>query len=325
MNAILPDFWPGKIAPDFLVSGPDETPATFYERFCGQTTVVAFAPDSRQLPDLGSIANTAGILGVVPATSEGLQNGQYPLVRDAGRITQAFLGMPAVGEPVVVVLRPTLTIEALLPALEIRQIHKVIGALPAEPHRTCSAAAPVLMVPNVLPEELCQRLIAVHDADNFESGMLRQNGAEAVLIPDAAIKKRRDHRLDDPELARAVTDALGARLLPAIARAFHYPVTRLESYKVVAYDAATGGYFRPHRDNSTPDARHRRFALSLNLNADYAGGELVFPEFGPYSYRPPAGGAIVFSGTLLHAAREVTAGKRYVLLSFLWGEEAAAQ
>jgi len=69
-------------------------------------------------------------------------------------------------------------------------------------------------------------------------------------------------------------------LLPAIARAFHYPVTRLESYKVVAYDTANGGYFRLHRDNVTPDARHRRFALSLNLNADYAGGRSPGPACG---------------------------------------------
>jgi predicted 2-oxoglutarate/Fe(II)-dependent dioxygenase YbiX len=318
VTATLPDFWPGQIAPDFLVSGPDETPVTFYERFCGHTTVVAFARDPRQLSDLRGLSPAPGILGVVPATSARERSDLCPIVRDTGGITLAFLGESVVEEPVVVVLRPTLAIEALLPAAEIRQIQRVIETLPTEPHQTCAAAAPVLMVPNVLPIELCQQLIAVHDADNFESGMLRQDGAEAVLVPDAAIKKRRDHRLTDPALTRAVTDALGTRLLPAIARAFHYPVTRMESYKVVAYDAATGGYFRPHRDNSTPDARHRRFALSLNLNAGYAGGELVFPEFGACKYRPPAGGAVVFSGTHLHAARDVTAGRRYVLLTFLW-------
>jgi len=96
----------------------------------------------------------------------------------------------------------------------------------------------------------------------------------------------------------------------------------LEPFKVVCYDSATGGYFRRHRDNVTPDARHRRFALSINLNDDYQGGSLVFPEFGPEGYSPPRGGALVFSGELLHEATAVTAGKRYVLLSFLWGDEA---
>jgi predicted 2-oxoglutarate/Fe(II)-dependent dioxygenase YbiX len=324
VSPTLPDVWPGQVAPDFLVSGPEETPVTFYERFCGRNAMIVFAPDPRRMPDLSSLAAKAGIVGVVPATSAEVRNDTHPVVRDSGRIIQAFLGQPVVEELVVVILRSTLTIEAILRAPEIGQIQHMLETLPHGPARVCEATAPVLMIPDVLPIELCRRLIAAHDAENFESGMLRQTLAGANLVPDPDIKKRRDHRLTDPELSGAVTGALGARLLPAIARAFHYPVTRMESYKVVAYHAATGGYFRLHRDNSTPDARHRRFALSLNLNADYAGGELVFPEFGHCLYRPPAGGAIVFSGTLLHAAREVTVGKRYVLLSFLWGEEAAA-
>ncbi|WP_018880251.1 2OG-Fe(II) oxygenase [Thioalkalivibrio sp. ALE9] len=322
MSTVLPDFWPGQVPPDFLIPGPGESPATFYERFCGRKTVVAFAPDIRSLPELNGLLPAVGILGVVPATSVEVQDPPYPVVRDSGRIAAAFLGEPNASEPMVAVLRTTLTIEKLLRRSEFGQIRYVLDALPDEPSRVCNATAPVLLVPNVLPPALCSRLIAAHDADHFESGMLRHNGAGVVLEPDAVTKKRRDHRLTDPELSDAVTEALGARLLPAIARAFHYPVTRMEGYKVVAYDAVTGGYFRPHRDNSTPDARHRRFALSVNLNAEYSGGDLEFPEFGPCLYRAPAGGAVVFSGTLLHAARDVTVGRRYVLLSFLWGEEA---
>lgn len=49
----------------------------------------------------------------------------------------------------------------------------------------------------------------------------------------------------------------------------------------------------------------------------------MFPEFGPTRYRPLGGGTMVFSGTLLHGVRDVTAGRRYVLLSFLWGDEPA--
>jgi predicted 2-oxoglutarate/Fe(II)-dependent dioxygenase YbiX len=47
---------------------------------------------------------------------------------------------------------------------------------------------------------------------------------------------------------------------------------------------------------------------------------LRFPEYGAYLYRPGAGGAVVFSGSHLHEALPVTRGKRYVLLSFLFGE-----
>ena len=54
---------------------------------------------------------------------------------------------------------------------------------------------------------------------------------------------------------------------------------------------------------------HRRFAVTLNLNDGFEGGELWFQEFGPRRYRPPPGGAAVFSCSLLHEARPVTAGR----------------
>ncbi len=67
-----------------------------------------------------------------------------------------------------------------------------------------------------------------------------------------------------------------------------------------------------------------RFAVSLNLNADYDGGELMFPEYGAARFRPPTGGACVFSCSLLHEAAPVTRGERFVYVPFLYDEEAAA-
>ena len=103
-------------------------------------------------------------------------------------------------------------------------------------------------------------------------------------------------------------------------KAFAFRATRFEGFKIACYDAAEGGHFRAHRDNLSPSTEHRRFALTLNLNDGYEGGHLRFPEYGAYLYRPGAGGAVVFSGSHLHEALPVTRGKRYVLLSFLFGE-----
>lgn len=64
--------------------------------------------------------------------------------------------------------------------------------------------------------------------------------------------------------------------------------------------------FRLHRDNVTPDARHRRFALTVKLDDDDDGGCLRFPEYDGDLHRPAPGGAIVFSGTLLHEVTKVT-------------------
>ena len=45
------------------------------------------------------------------------------------------------------------------------------------------------------------------------------------------------------------------------------------------------------------------------------------PEFGPHLYRPAPGGAVVFSCSHLHEVTRVTGGRRFALLSFLFGEE----
>jgi predicted 2-oxoglutarate/Fe(II)-dependent dioxygenase YbiX len=56
--------------------------------------------------------------------------------------------------------------------------------------------------------------------------------------------------------------------------------------------------------------------VSLFLNDDYRGGKLRFPEFGPRTYSAPAGGAVVFSYSLLHEATTVLERKRYVFIPF---------
>jgi len=51
--------------------------------------------------------------------------------------------------------------------------------------------------------------------------------------------------------------------------------------RIGCYDSADGGYFRAHRDNTTPYTAHRQFAMSVNLNTgEYEGGDVHFPEYG---------------------------------------------
>jgi hypothetical protein len=63
--------------------------------------------------------------------------------------------------------------------------------------------------------------------------------------------------------------------------------------------------------------------MSLFLNDDYEGGYVRFPDYGPNCYRMPVGGAVVFSCSLQHEATDVTAGRRFVLLTFFYGEREA--
>jgi predicted 2-oxoglutarate/Fe(II)-dependent dioxygenase YbiX len=97
----------------------------------------------------------------------------------------------------------------------------------------------------------------------------------------------------------------------------------MERYIVSCYSAEDGGHFRPHRDNTTKGTAHRRFAVSINLNDDFEGGEVSFPEYGPRSFKAPVGGAVVFSCSLLHAVSRVTRGQRYAFLPFVYDDAAA--
>jgi predicted 2-oxoglutarate/Fe(II)-dependent dioxygenase YbiX len=126
-----------------------------------------------------------------------------------------------------------------------------------------------------------------------------------------------------PELRERIRVRLVARLLPAIERYFQFRATRMDRYIVSCYDSGEGGYFYRHRDNLNAGAEHRRFAVSINLNRDYDGCDLVFPEFGRRTYRAPVGGAIVFSCGALHEVTPITRGRRLAFLPFLYNESDA--
>ena len=100
---------------------------------------------------------------------------------------------------------------------------------------------------------------------------------------------------------------------------FQFQAVALERFCIAAYEANRGDFFKPHRDNTTEQTAKRRFAVTLNINDDYEGGGIKFPEFGEDVYSTAAGGAIVFSCSLMHEALPVTRGTRYAGLSFIFG------
>ena len=181
---------------------------------------------------------------------------------------------------------------------------------------------PILAIPQALPREFCAYLIEQFESrGNEPSGTLRMSEGKMVHASDTTVKQRRDHHVEDKDLLDQIGDYMERRVIPEIHRAFHCPIKFVEEFKIVRYDAEPGGYFRPHRDNTTPGTAHRRFAMTLNLNSeDYEGGELCFPEYDNATYKPATGEAVIFSCDLLHEATDVSAGRRYVLLSFMYDE-----
>jgi predicted 2-oxoglutarate/Fe(II)-dependent dioxygenase YbiX len=192
-------------------------------------------------------------------------------------------------------------------------------------HAGVPLTAPVLIAPRIFEPAFCKRLLDYYDAQGgTPSGFMREVEGKTVMATDPSHKRRSDATIEDEALAAACRARISRRLSPLITQAFQFTPTRIERYIVACYDADSGGWFRPHRDNTTKGTAHRKFAVSINLNAeDFDGGDLRFPEFGSRTYRPPTGGAVVFSCSLLHEATPVTRGRRFAFLPFLYDEEGA--
>jgi hypothetical protein len=239
------------------------------------------------------------------------------------RITRCY---GALEMPRTVILDPMLRAIANIPwdypEGHAGTVRNVLQSLPpVDDAAGVAMTAPVLLVPRVLDFPLCDFLIQLYDKVGGEdSGFLRDVGGKTLTAVDHRLKCRGDLIVALPEVREAIRDQIVRRLLPAVESYLQFRATRMDRYIVACYDSAVGGHFFRHRDNLNAGAQHRRFAVSLNLNKDFDGCDLVFPEFGRKAYRPPVGGALVFSCGALHQVTPITRGRRYAFLAFLYGE-----
>ena len=188
-----------------------------------------------------------------------------------------------------------------------------------------SPFAPVLILPRILEPELCAELIGYYQHGRpIPSGFAHDIDGRTYEAIDTRLKRRHDVTIEREGLVDAVRTRLETRLFPMLKRAMGWQAKYIERYLICRYAESDRGFFFPHRDDVTAGTAHRKFAVSLNLNAeDHEGGDLRFPEFGRRTYRPPTGGAAVFCGSLLHEATPVTKGERFAVVPFLYDEEGA--
>lgn len=239
-------------------------------------------------------------------------------------------GAQARYRPCTFILDPTLRVLEIVPfttpETHVQQVVDYLAGLPAlGTEQPAGAQAPMLVVPRVFEPELCRTLIDYYGThEPTDSGFMREVDGKTVEVLDHNFKRRQDCSIDDPGLRDTCRLRVVQRLVPEIAKVYQFRATRIERYIVACYDSTSGGYFRPHRDNTTKGTAHRRFAVTINLNAeDYDGGDLCFPEYGRQLFRAPTGGAVVFSCSVLHEARPITSGTRYCFLPFLYDDAAA--
>ncbi|WP_298422770.1 2OG-Fe(II) oxygenase [Rhodoblastus sp.] len=332
----------GDPAPWFAATaGIDPTPVAFDE--LAGCSILLFFFGSAGRPDIAAAVSSIDPQGAIfdgeRSLFVGVSNDPNDFVsgRLRGRAGQIYLldangaaaaryGIAATPvsplRPIAFLLSPALQIRNIIPFERaddfIRQSNLLLGEVLAE--APGEQNAPVLIVPRVFDRDLCRRLIELYDASGGREIGLIENKGQIVERIDTAHRKRLDYYVSDDGALQRCRESLERRLLPLVYRAFQFPTTRIERYLVGCYDAATGGYFRAHRDNTAPAVAHRRFALTLLLNDEYEGGRLRFPEFGAREFTAARGDAIVFSCALLHEVTPITAGRRYSFISFFYDE-----
>lgn len=323
---------PGQTAPWFVAPTPSN-PEFVFDSAAGRFVLMLFAPTEPQAlaAAVRALASRQGLFDDVRASAFVVLRDSSAVsgVRDVRGLRWMADRTGAISdrygpEPHWLLLDPSLRVIAAEPIENAEAMFARVSALPApSDHAGVPLHAPVLVAPRIFEPELCRALIARHEASGGAfTGVMRDDGDRTVAVMDE-LKKRRDIWLDDPELQAAIRLRLERRLFPLIKMAFEFRVTRIERYLVSCYDAADHAVFHPHRDNTTQGTAHRRFACSLNLNDDFDGGDLRFAEYGSATYRPPPGGAVVFSCTMMHEALPVTRGRRYAFLPFFYDEAAA--
>jgi peroxiredoxin/predicted 2-oxoglutarate/Fe(II)-dependent dioxygenase YbiX len=242
---------------------------------------------------------------------------------------EAEPGAPIPVRRLWMVLDPTLRVMAVFPfapdGADGPAVMAYLRALPP-PDRFAGFAVPppILVLPNVFEPALCRALIERYEADGgTESGFMREVNGRTVGVTDHSHKRRKDYEITEPEMIRTLQGRIQRRINPELQKVYAFTATRMERYIVGCYAAEDRAHFRAHRDNTTRGTAHRRFAVSINLNGEFEGGEVSFPEYGRQGYKAPPGGAVVFPCALLHAVSRVTQGTRYAFLPFLYDDAAA--
>lgn len=308
---------PGERLPDFLRVDQFGRPYHLYGEHLGEPVRLWRAPAEPpgSAPPLGSVALRRGTPEENRAWAEQI-GFEGRVLADDGALLDHLFGTTGAD---------LLSSDENLRILDIRRsaddfpvdVHDAASRLrPSEPP-IVRRQAPVLIVPRVLLEDECRALIALFDgAETEASGMPHVEDGERKLLVDLARKARHDLRLEDRPENEWLASVVARRLLPELERSFGFSAGGYESFKLVCYGRNGNGYFRTHRDNLDPSARHRRFAMTIVLNEGFEGGELGFPEFDDAGYAPERGSAIVFSCHIAHEVRPVRSGLRYAVISF---------
>jgi hypothetical protein len=311
--------WWGDRVPDFVLPDPQGQLRFFYQTVTGAPTVLVLAVNTARQDQWDEIK---GFAAAAPALREAgaelmivSNDGVESLAMVAKIIPEHALWLADIRGVVNLGLRTA----ALFPftgvacflldgnqrAIAIRgpepgQADWALAMLksrPSEPPQRLATVAPVLLLPGVLDGEDCLQLLNQISATDSASGSAP---------------------IGEQELAERISKLLLRRIGPEVEKAFSFDDFVFESIMLRWDGAASPSTADRRREIDDPAVQGRPFSLILDLaDGAYESGDIMFPEYGPHSYRPGTGGALVFAGTLLRELRAVSAGRRSLLVATL--------
>jgi hypothetical protein len=336
---------PGDRVPDFALPGLDGKLRKFVWSFTGDPVALVAVDDlanvdAGQFPALLAACKSAAVAPVVVAGNAvasasaawsrlGCQPEAPLLLCDSDRkflaalLAQAGIGLGPAGalRMRVIVLDPNQRIAATFDSRALPAATEAMDGLArsvrsdgGRDQLLTTPMAPVLVLPRVFEPDFCTQLVRLWGkGDHKDSGVSSRYGD----INMDHLKRTEDYTIVEPMMLKAISDRLAYRIGPELTKVFAFDRQfTFDSHIVLSYSADAQHFFGAHRDNGAPTTADRAFAVSLNLNDDFEGGELVFPEYAAVRVSPPAGGAAVFSCSLLHQVLPVTRGRRFVLTTF---------
>lgn len=336
---------PGDRIPDFALPGLDGKLRKFIWSFTGDPVALLAVDDLANLDagQFGSLIDACKSASVVPNVVAGntVSAALAPWVKLGGSVDSplllcdpdkkflfALLAQGGVGlgpggslRMRVIVFDPNQRVAATFDGRALPAASEAIGAL-AQAVRTDGGAdlvlrtpmAPVLVLPRVFEADFCTQLVRLWAKGDHKDGGVSSRYGNVNL---SHLKRTEDYTVVEPMIQKTISDRLAYRIGPELTKAFGFDRQfTFDSHIVLSYSADGKHFFGAHRDNGAPTTADRAFAVSLNLNDDFEGGELVFPEYAGVRVSPPAGAAAVFSCSLLHQVLPVTRGRRFVLTTF---------
>jgi hypothetical protein len=144
-----------------------------------------------------------------------------------------------------------------------------------------------------------------HDGGYCSKELRRARSALAFTPPlDSSIRTEFDRRMEEI-------------IKPLVNEVWHVKLAAHSGTHVVRY--APGDHYTEHTDTGI-SLNHRYFSIVCYLNEDFEGGHTNFPRIN-YRAAPETGRAIIFPSTYVHRAETVTAGEKFVLVSWLNGPQ----